>query len=64
MPLEYRNMWNGLYTYNQTVEDSNTNTVKNVVRVQVNQDNTGKVSIPVLPIDKSTVYNNINLIYY
>ena len=58
MNLSYVNMWNGLYTYSKTIQDQKTNSIKNLVRIQLDDSGSGKLYIPDLTV-KSKTYNNV-----
>ena len=60
MDLNYVNMWNGLYTYSKTVQDQKTNSIKNLVRIQLEDNGNGHIYIPNLPF-KSKTYNDVEL---
>ena len=53
-------MWNGLYTYSKTVQDQKTNSIKNLVRIQLEDNGNGHIYIPNLPF-KSKTYNDVEL---
>lgn len=46
--INYKSMWNGLYTYKDTKQDKKTNSINNLVRIEVDDTGKGTASIPQL----------------
>ena len=50
--VNYSSMWNGLYTYSETKEGKNKNSLNNLVRVELDESGTGTMALPKLKIGK------------
>ena len=48
--INYYTMWNGLYTYIETKEGKNKNSLNNLIRIELDESGKGKMALPKLKI--------------